>query len=1804
MPPVYEGNNLSQATQGLEDVLSKLQSSLNSLILGKNLPIFGNQLNNAIALPDLWKPDTLKGTPLTLANITQKLSEATGGQVTVLSQDANQIKFNLSLDLSKAVNAAIAANLGIPSVALQLDGSGTANLNLNLNLEFGLNKSNGFFLDTSQVNELQLGLNSAISTLDTSAKLGPLQLNVQNNGTQLKGNLAIDLNDQNHDGQLIDSELTPTLSGSANIGLNAQTTIGSSAVLPDFNFDLGLNVPNLFDSNSQPQVSFNNVNVGLNSFVTNFAKPVLQSVDTVLNPIRPLLEGLTTNIDFLTNPIPTGLDARGLLDVEQTVTPGEVTILDILALVNAVNPISGFDQSLQFIKSVRDITRLVDTLSATAANGSINLGSFGFNANNPSSATVNAKTTADLANQLSTLAPSVSNSLQSLSGLQFPILTNPQEAFNLLEQVSLPGVNESSLLLQRPSNLFTYDMPALKLGISNLFVPIPILPPLYSEIGVKTLEANADFAFGYDTQGLTSSSNGAFDGFYVSDRENADGSGADIPEVKLLGEFGVNLNLNAGVGELSLAKLSGGTYVRTTANFNLADPNRDGKVRMNELQAPYFDEVSGRISAFLEAEARLPVGGAIAKELLLNQALYGLNPVVGFVRNLAQGARWLDDEFGFIGQATKKVDTVVESIPVLGSLFKAAKSIVKTVTHIVDDPSKPADVLFSLNSPEAILWDYQLGSSNASSSLSLVGDDGDNTLTGGSGNDEIYGRGGNDMLMGNDGNDRLFGEMGNDSLDGGQGDDYLDGGEGNDQLLGNTGNDLLYGRTGDDQLLGGDGDDTLYGGEGNDVLGGGDGSDRLFGESGDDILNGDAGDDQLSGGDGNDQLNGGDNDDTLLGEGGNDTLYGGTGNDRLNGGDNDDQLLGEGGNDVLEGATGQDQLNGGDGNDTLFGGSENDQLLGEAGDDTLYGGTGDDSLNGGDGNDQLFGEAGNDTLDGAAGDDSLNGGDGNDQLFGGTDQDSLFGEAGDDQLFGGEGIDQLVGGEGNDQLSGEAGDDNLFGETGNDTLSGGEGNDFLNGGEGSDQLFGETGNDSLAGGSGDDFLNGAEGNDELYGEAGNDTLNGGDGNDLLSGFEGDDQLFGNAGDDSLYGEAGNDLLIGGAGNDAIDGNTDTDTVSYTDSPNAVTVNLDEAAAYQNTGGYSHESVLLSTPVATDTEPGFAIAAGTGLDGFGTTDTLRNLENIIGSTFDDVLIGNAVNNTITAAQGNDVLVGNAGNDSLDGGDGSDTISYRRDPAQVTVNLEQNQAIDGFGNTDTLNSIENAIGSAFNDQLIGDAQTNALYGGNGDDRIEARAGSDRVFGEGGNDTLLGETGDDYLVGGTGADLLSGGDGNDTASYFTAQAAVIASLTTGRGATGDAAGDVFQSIENLEGSAFNDRLIGDSGNNILSGIGGDDYLDGREGNDTLYGGEGSDRLQGATGDDTLFGEAGNDALNGNTGNDLLNGGDGNDNLWGDEGNDTLNGQAGDDALSGGDGNDQLFGNAGQDVLEGQLGNDTLSGGDDADFLLGGDGDDTLSGEAGDDNLDGGDGNDLLNGGLGDDFLYGAAGDDQLLGGDGNDYLEGGTGSDRLLGEAGDDQIFGGLGEDTLNGGLGTDQLFGGAGNDQITGGQGDDILTGGGNQDRFVIHLGDGSDVITDFGSVGTGVNPAKATVSETDIIQLIGKGFTARNLLLTQQDKDLVISFEGIGTTQINLQNFALENLDNLTKATGASADVGSILFNGQTTIQDSFDVLNAKDRLSQVLNRNTVTFLNDLNNTTTGFDGSDDVINGQGGNDRLNGLSGN
>ena len=188
----------------------------------------------------------------------------------------------------------------------------------------------------------------------------------------------------------------------------------------------------------------------------------------------------------------------------------------------------------------------------------------------------------------------------------------------------------------------------------------------------------------------------------------------------------------------------------------------------------------------------------------------------------------------------------------------------------------------------------------------------------------------------------------------------------------------------------------------------------------------------------------------------------------------------------------------------------------------------------------------------------------------------------------------------------------------------------------------------------------------------------------------------------------------------------------------------------------------------------------------------------------------------------------------------------------------------------------------------------------------------------------------------------------------------------------------------------------------------------------------------------------------------------------------------------------------------------------------------------------------------------------------------------------IIGSNGNDTLEGKSNeADTIKGLAGNDTIYIGY-LDTLTGGGGNDKFVYYNSNYANndlaIITDFGGVGKGTNPTAGVIAEVDTLEFQGDGSTAQNLLLTQKGNDLEISFEGdaitrvFGGAPVILQNFALENLDNLNKSTGATVNLGNILFSDQTSITDSFDVFNASSTQSTIFNKNTVTFLNDLDNS--------------------------
>jgi Ca2+-binding RTX toxin-like protein len=772
--------------------------------------------------------------------------------------------------------------------------------------------------------------------------------------------------------------------------------------------------------------------------------------------------------------------------------------------------------------------------------------------------------------------------------------------------------------------------------------------------------------------------------------------------------------------------------------------------------------------------------------------------------------------------------------------------------------------------------------------LNVVTGDGADVVTGGDLNDILTSGGGIDVIDGGDGIDRWGANMssatdailidltapishflGTGSVKNVEGFTTLSTGSGNDTIEGTTAATA-------DTINTGDGDDVVtMSGTGSDRVDGGAGTDRLIVNSAVSGVSMSVSGSLAAGYAGVFDGPGGDN----VSFAGNEHFsfdYSGTGAAAVATGDGDDVLMGGGGgddfvagggSDLLDGRGGADSLNGGDGGDTIRAGLGADTVVGGLGSDRLvidysaatasivsgaYTPTGGGGFSGSlanptDSSNVIFsgieafeihsGSAA-DTLIGADGDDTLDGGAGNDSLAGGAGQDTATYAA-----LGGRiaaslitGVVSSTGGNGTDSLTAI---ENLIGTALNDLLTGNGQANALTGGDGADTIEGGDGDDTLAGGGGGDtasYAGALAGVTVALTAGAQDT--GGAGTDVLSGFERligsdfADSLTGDGDANSLSGGAGGDTLVGGLGADTLNGGSGTDTASYADASTAVIVSLQTGSA---SGG----------------------------DG---SDTLIQIENLVGSAFDDLLTGSSGDNILQGGGGRDTLLGAAGNDLIDGGVGKNTASYAGAASGVTVKLSLTTAQDtGGGGTDTLINIADLLGSGQADFLYGNARDNRLTGGNGADFILGGGGDDRIDGGERNDTLGGGGGDD---------LINGGSGKNTATYAGASAGVEVNLALGEAQdTGGDGTDTLLRILNLEGSGFDDVLKGDERANTLAGGAGGDTLAGGDGRDNLEGGTGADKLIGGARVDRLDGGAHNDTLFGGAGIDVLTGGGGGD-------------------------------------------------------------------------------------------------------------------------------------------------------------------------------------------------------------------------------------------------------------------------------------------------------------------------------------------
>ena len=675
----------------------------------------------------------------------------------------------------------------------------------------------------------------------------------------------------------------------------------------------------------------------------------------------------------------------------------------------------------------------------------------------------------------------------------------------------------------------------------------------------------------------------------------------------------------------------------------------------------------------------------------------------------------------------------------------------------------------------------------------------------------------------------------------------------------------------------------------------------------------------------------------------------------------------------------------------------------------------------------------------------------NDIIYGNGGNDTLSGNGGNDIMVGGKGNDRLEGGAGNDTYIYNEGDglDTIYDyqyssvESRNDKIKFGEGISF------EDLTFRREGDNLVITLFGDctqgmvierqfyddyrriEYLEFADGTVKNLAEIGF-VYNQSDGHDNLSATNYNDVIYSNGGNDTIYSNKGDDILVGGTGNDHIEGGAGNDTYiwnlgdgfdTFSDYQNSTTesradkIKFGEGITFDDLT-FERSGNHLNIYVKGDRNQGFQLynqfyndnyrieylefSDGTvkNLTEMGFTYTMSDSnDNVAGTTYNDILIGNGGNDTLSGGNGTDVLYGNDGNDTLNGQKDSDTL----------------------------------IGGIGNDSLNGDSgdDTYVYNQGDGFDTISESSGSDKiVFGEGISfDDLTFERQGNHLNVYINGDKTQGIQLYD--QFYNSNHTV----------------EIF---EFADGSTVNITQIGltleqHNGSETISATSYDDVIYANGGNDTVNAGSGNDAIYGGNGNDSLLGQNGNDIIIGGAGNDALDGGSGNDtfiyNLG--DGFDTVNDSSGTDKIKFGEGislsdlNFRAEGNhlriiIGNDEKQGILIYNLINNSNyNIETLEFADGSTINLSQTGW-TLNQLNSAETINGTAYDDIIYANGGDDTISAGNGNDT------------------IYGGAGRDTINSGNGNDVLVGGDDTDTLNGGAGDDT---------YIYNLGDGYDIITD-------------------------------------------------------------------------------------------------------------------------------------------------
>lgn len=1596
---------------GLFDSLTGFQTQAELNVLTETLPIVGTiavlphkHLDTLSAQVDA-KLGALGSGDVEVSAVVTALNEAFSqagftGTVSV-TQDANGVCTVSFTDVAN--HGALAADTADPTLGLAglpavLSNVGATNVSVDYQLNFSTTTTSAgvFSLDTSGSQELTMHVQAAAPTV-AGMSLGKLGFGVGTVTGGLDLTVGMDVTST-----AFQSTSTVLAGSTAGFTLHVDQTLGAVPL------DLGgslvagwqLDGVELDGAGASSLVSSDLLGVSMTNLtlktdiVHNLLQPAFSKVATLLAPVEEVLRALDQDIPILAElGLPADLLSWGAAIFPDTVGQAEPGLRKLFSVFDFVDEVAAGTYDFGTI-SLNDIQLLGPAaLHELQALGSPEALGFG-------------------EGQVPSVVQAFLDAVPHSDTVQFafPVL---QDLFGSVE--SLLRGDDIDLVN------FNYLLPELTLLEVEQF--FPIIGPL----GIK-LRGEVDLGlrvgFGLDTLGL-----------YLDDHHAA--GGTDLPEITFSG----NVEGLAAV-DLLILSAGGGAGISAQAFGDLIDPNGDGRVHFEEMNAltggdftKIYDifSVAGRVSAYLKVYAEVDLFVWTQRwdyELArVDLVTFGKPTPAGYnppLTSVGDGGGVFFHNPLYLNMGDRAGDRMLDEPADVDGVSESTSEVFKIEAHDIHVDGNAGTATGNLTITYNGYTNTVLILNAGSFDIIANGGSGDDTIEY---VDNAYTLA-KAVFSGGAGNDFLRGAGGNDELDGGAGNDVIHGGKGNDTIhTGFEDPDKGYGSD-NDRAYGGEGDDLIISTDGYDIVEGGAGADTFFAINSTTIsyvsspvgvhLNLETG--VFTGGDAQG--------DTLV------LQLGITNNSpRIRGSDFDDVIVGRSTswdssdptateNDVLVGGYGDDTLDGGAGNDFLVGGFGVNHYIGGSGTDVVAFNFEENTnvpllLNLATGNhgNLAFGS----TFEGIEG---IQGTRFNDDITG-YDVDATLANPGD-MLYGGEGNDHLYGMKGNDLFFAEPGQDYIDGGTGTDTMS------YERSVRGVKVIY--SGATSITTGYSSldpnppDLPNGAQEEELILG----DTIK------FVENFIGtnraDEMRVAGALSGftvAMHGGAGNDLLEGYQGA-ILDGGLGADT--YRVGNGAVVV--EDASDNQPTvveilnGSFSMESVTAGSYTLkllndSKTATGSATLADT-ING-ATSNLAQTLKGLGGN---DKLIGGK-DDTLIGGPGDDsyLFLGRVKKVAELAGDGYDTVLVGAQLDSFTLDLEVEEVtvLAGFTGTISGNPGNNVMrGDSGNDILAGRQGNDTLFGGGrgGDDQLYGGDGADILNGESGNDTLWadaspfnvgaeivpakdtlnGGPGNDILWLGYGGDVGNGGDGSDT-YHVVAESALYETSSAD-------VDSVFSLIdftlpENFENltleqvmkpgtGATGFSLRGPNGTIVNASVFTVEYTgahrgDGNAAANVLTANDLGNELYGYGGADTLVGGKGNDRLDGGTGHNVLKGGAGDDTyiiaFGSDDEIEELANQGTDTVRSATSWN--LGANVENLTLLGTL---DLNGGGNplANRIIGNSGDNTLDAQFSNPKK------------VVADYLDGGAGNDTLLAGPGADILIGGSGTDELQGGFGDDTYF----------------------------------------------------------------------------------------------------------------------------------------------------------------------------------------------------------